>query len=100
MTSNARPTADIEELRVLVAAVLELPVTEVTDQADFADDLNVDSLLELELAARLEKAYGIEIPEVGNASFTSLAHIRDLVERLLDAKSIAAESNTSERTTA
>ena len=35
---------DAEELRRLVATVLELPVEEVTDQADFVEELELDSL--------------------------------------------------------
>ncbi|MFI1884858.1 thioesterase domain-containing protein [Streptomyces jumonjinensis] len=51
-------TVNIEELRALIAAVLELEPEEVTDGAHFTDELDVDSLLMLEISTRVETAYG------------------------------------------
>ncbi|MEV8597553.1 acyl carrier protein [Streptomyces sp. NPDC052012] len=54
---------DKEELRALVAQVLDVDVAEVTDDARFVDDLEVDSLMALEVVVILEKKYGIKLPE-------------------------------------
>ncbi|MEU7634160.1 phosphopantetheine-binding protein [Nocardia sp. NPDC049220] len=93
MTSNPWSAADIEDLRDLVARVLEVAASEFTEDTDFVDQFNVDSLLELELAARLERKYRIEIPAAEIATLTSLGHVRKLVDRLRDADSLRAESN-------
>ncbi|MEU7768856.1 acyl carrier protein [Nocardia sp. NPDC049190] len=94
MTSNPWSAADIEDLRELVARVLEVPASEITEDTHFVDQFNVDSLLELEIAARLEEKYRIEIPAAEITSLTSFGHVRALVDRLRDAESPRAESNT------
>ncbi|WP_237720238.1 acyl carrier protein, partial [Streptomyces xiaopingdaonensis] len=64
---------DLEELRALIAEELEVPVGEVTEEADLKEDLEVDSLTAMEVAVQLEKRYRIKIDEEEIASLTSLA---------------------------
>jgi acyl carrier protein len=54
---------DREEVRALVADALDVDVEDVTDTADFIDDLGVDSLMALEIMVRLEKKYGFKLAE-------------------------------------
>ncbi|MFE7132463.1 alpha/beta fold hydrolase [Streptomyces sp. NPDC057638] len=54
-------SVNIEELRVLIAGVLEIEPEEVTDEALFCDELDIDSLLMLEISTRVENAY--DVPE-------------------------------------
>ena len=54
---------DKEELRQIVARVLDVDVADVTDDASFIDDLEVDSLLALEVVVVLEKRYGVRLGE-------------------------------------
>ncbi|MFC8527834.1 acyl carrier protein [Nocardia sp. NPDC057227] len=91
MTTNISGPADPDDLRQLVARVLELPASEIADHTDFVNELDVDSLLRLELLIRLEKHYGITISEAEIVSFTSLAAVRDLVDRLLGAEPTGAD---------
>jgi acyl carrier protein len=51
------------EVKELVAGILEIPVEKLTPDADFFDDLNVDSLKAIEIVAAFEKKYRIIIPE-------------------------------------
>jgi surfactin synthase thioesterase subunit/acyl carrier protein len=55
------PTAsvNIEELRALIAGILEIAPEEVTDEAHFSDELEIDSLLMLEISTRMETALGV-----------------------------------------
>ncbi|TDD40133.1 acyl carrier protein [Actinomadura sp. KC06] len=78
---------DKEELRGLIAEVLDLPVAEVTDEAHFLDDLDVDSLMALEIMVRLEKAYGLRLEETELESITTLAGTYDLLDGRLKAVS-------------
>ncbi|MFI0370696.1 acyl carrier protein [Actinomadura sp. 1N219] len=80
-------TLDKEELRGLIAEVLDLPVAEVTDEAHFLDDLDVDSLMALEIMVRLEKAYGLRLEETELESITTLAGTYDLLDGRLKAVS-------------
>jgi surfactin synthase thioesterase subunit/acyl carrier protein len=54
-------TVNIEDLRALIAGVLEVEPEEVSDESHFSDELDIDSLLLLEISTRLENAY--DVPE-------------------------------------
>lgn len=82
-------TVDTEELRGLVAAALELPVEEITDDARFKEDLDVDSLIALEIAVRLEEGYGVKIDEEDLADLGSFKRVTELVQAQLAARSAA-----------
>ncbi|MFF9171797.1 MULTISPECIES: thioesterase domain-containing protein [unclassified Streptomyces] len=65
----------IEELRALIAGVLETEPEEVTDDAHFAHELDIDSLLMLEISTRVETAYGVPenaVAASGAATLTEL----------------------------
>lgn len=79
MSGNQTSGVDIEEIRELIAEELELPAEEVTDDADLANDLEVDSLSAMEIAVMLEKKYQIKISEEEIKSLTSLLIIHQLV---------------------
>lgn len=51
------------ELRELVADVLEIEPEELTDTGDFAEVYDGDSLRAIEMLARIERKYKIEIPQ-------------------------------------
>ncbi|MEO3743380.1 acyl carrier protein [Plantactinospora sp. B5E13] len=79
---NSRPL-DKEDLRRLIAEVLDVETDEVSDQAHFADDLDVDSLMALEIAVRLEKAYRVKVAESEMTAITTLDGTYRLLERKL-----------------
>ncbi|GAA3892872.1 hypothetical protein GCM10023084_52110 [Streptomyces lacrimifluminis] len=79
MADTTTSGLDKEQLRDLVADVLDLDVAEVTDDAHFVDDLDVDSLMALEITVRLEKEYGVRLAETELASITSLQSTYELL---------------------
>lgn len=79
-------TIDREELRTLVAETLDLDVTEVTDEADFVTDLDVDSLMALEVMVVLERRYQVKLDEKRLAEITSLSRAQSLLAEALDRK--------------
>ncbi|MDX2730841.1 acyl carrier protein [Streptomyces sp. NPDC001981] len=83
MSENTAVAVDTEELRSLVADALELPVEEVTDEAHFVDDLQVDSLMALEIVVNLEKKYGIKVAESDFKQVSNLLQVRTLVDSKL-----------------
>ncbi len=85
MSGNQTSSVDIEELRALIAEELELPVEDVTDDAQLADDLDVDSLSAMEIAVLLEKKYKIKISEDEIKTLTTLLAIHDLVAAKVEA---------------
>lgn len=85
MSGSNASGVDIEEIRALIAEELELPAEEVTDEADLASDLEVDSLSAMEIAVLLEKKYQIKISEDEIKSLTSVPVIHKIVAAKVDA---------------
>ena len=57
------PEQVASEVRSLIAEIVEISEEEIDDNAVFGEDLDVDSLLALEIVASIEKKYRIQIPE-------------------------------------
>lgn len=89
MSENAPTAFAVEELRHLVAEALELPVEEITDDARFREDLEVDSLISLEVAVRVEERYGVRIDEEDLADLGSFRRVSELVRSELAARPAA-----------
>lgn len=63
MATPATPKLDKDELRNLIAEVLDVDIEDVGDETSFIDDLDVDSLMALEVVVVLEKQYGVKLVE-------------------------------------
>ncbi len=64
---------DLEnEIRALIAEIIEREPAEITPDANFFTDLSVDSMMALEILTAVEKKYKIQIPEEKLAQFTTL----------------------------
>lgn len=81
--SGPAATFDDDELRSLVADALELPVGDVTDDAHFIDDLELDSLMTLEIMVRVEQRYSVSIEDSEFADALTFAAVRDLLAKKL-----------------
>ena len=73
-----------EELRTLVAEIIEVDRERLTPATHFVKDLDMDSLMSLELLTALEKKYAIRIPEEALPDFATLQGVVDVVIRLLE----------------
>lgn len=51
------------ELRSVIAEIAEVDPGEIGPKTEFMFDLDMDSLMALEVLAMMEKKYGIKIPE-------------------------------------
>ncbi|GGO79970.1 acyl carrier protein [Wenjunlia tyrosinilytica] len=74
-----------EELRELVADALDVNPESLTDDALFIEDLDVDSLVALELAVTLERRYQVKIEEAEIVQIRRLPDVQDLLARKLAA---------------
>ena len=63
-----------KDITAIVAEVTELEETEIWEKrdADFFKDLEIDSLLALEILALIEKKFKVQIPEEKLVDITSL----------------------------
>lgn len=73
-----------EDLRHRIAQTLDVDVADVTDEASFAEDLDVDSLMALEVMVVLERAYSVKLDESMLREITTLQRAYDLLERQLE----------------
>jgi acyl carrier protein len=74
-------TDRLEELREIVAEVLELETEELTDDGDFVEVYGADSLRAIEILARIEKRYRVEIPQSELPNMIDLREVYDVVAR-------------------
>lgn len=73
-----------QEIRSLVAEIIELDEGEIADEANFVEDLGVDSMMALEILAAIEKKYKIQIPEEKLMKVTNLRQTVDLANEFLN----------------
>ena len=71
----------MEELREIVAEVLEIEPEELTETGDFIEDYQADSLRAIEILARLDKAYKVEIPQAELPELRTLKSVHDSLAR-------------------
>jgi acyl carrier protein len=69
------------ELREIVAEVLEVEPDELTDSGDFVEDYEADSLRAIEILARIEKKYRVEIPQSELAGMRTLKGVSEVVDQ-------------------
>jgi acyl carrier protein len=75
--------AQFEELREMVAEVLELEPEELSDTGDFFDEYEADSLRAIEILARIDKRYKVEIPQAELAELRNLKAVDAALTRHL-----------------
>jgi acyl carrier protein len=73
-------TTRMAEIRGIIAEVLELEPDELTETSNFKDDHDADSLRAIEILARLDKLYKVEIPQADLAKMTHLLAVYDVVK--------------------
>ncbi|MET9263820.1 acyl carrier protein [Amycolatopsis sp. NPDC004079] len=74
-------TDRLGELREIVTEVLELEPGELDDTGDFVDEYEGDSLRAIEILARIEKKYKVEIPQSELAEMRNLRQVYDVLAR-------------------
>jgi acyl carrier protein len=77
--TTATKEARLEEIGEIVAEVLELEPEELTETSMFVEDHGADSLRAIEILARLEKKYRVEIPQSDLPKMVNLAAVYDVL---------------------
>jgi acyl carrier protein len=80
--TNGQITADDvrAEMKKLIAVVTEREPEEVSDTAQFVDDLGVDSLMAMEVMVTVDKKFKINIPE---EEFAQIRTVNDAVSTVM-----------------
>ena len=69
-----------DQLRELIADVLEIEPEEITDTSLFAVEHGADSLRAMEILARIEKTFDVEIPQDELSRMVNLESVRAIVQ--------------------
>ena len=84
---SASSKIDVEnDVRQLVAEVLETEPDKIRPDAHFVKELGMDSMMALEILASIEKKYRIIIPEEALPKFTDLNATVNVVKGILKKK--------------
>lgn len=75
-----------QELRGLIAQIVEIDAARITTDASFVEDLGMDSMMALEILASIEKKYKLRIPEDNLTKITNLRQVIGLVTDFLNTK--------------
>ena len=70
-----------EQLREIIAEVLEIEPSELTEDGDFAEDYQADSLRAIEILARIDKQFKVEIPQTELPDLRTLKATYEAVAR-------------------
>lgn len=69
----------LDEIREIVAEVLELEPEEISETSLFVEDHEADSLRAIEILARLEKKYKVEIPQSELPKMVNLTEVHRIL---------------------
>jgi acyl carrier protein len=70
-----------EDMREIVAEVLEVEPEEITETSDFAEEHEADSLRAIEILARIEKKYKVDIPQSELPNMNNLRNVYTVVKQ-------------------
>lgn len=81
------PEQDLEnEIRNLIAEIIEKDPGEITLDAKFSEDLGVDSMMALEILVAIEKKYKLAISEEKLTQLTTLRETLEVAKQYLKEK--------------
>lgn len=82
------PPIDIKklenELKAIIAEIVEIEYDKITPEASFVEDLGMDSMMALEILAAIEKKYKLRIPEENLPKVTTLNKTLEIVNKFLN----------------
>ncbi|MFC9482718.1 acyl carrier protein [Streptomyces fimicarius] len=81
--TSAVQTLDLEQLREIIAEVLDVETADIGDDTSFTDDLEIDSLMALEVVVVLEKRYRVKLREEELKQVTCLRAAYGLIAQKL-----------------
>lgn len=69
-----------EKIKGIVAEILDLEVSEISEEAKIIDDLGADSIAVMEIVMELEEEYDVEVPTEDILTLLTVADIITYVE--------------------
>ena len=72
-----------QEIKEIIAQILETEPEKITPEARFVEDLGMDSMMALEILAAIEKKYRIALPEENLMKLTSLNDVVSITKQFI-----------------
>jgi len=72
------------ELKSIISEIVEIDPGKITPEANFVEDLGMDSMMALEILASIEKKYKLRIPEENLPKVTTLNKTIEIVNKFLN----------------
>lgn len=72
-----------QELRDIIQKIIEIEPAKITRDANFVEDLGMDSMMALEILAAMEKKYKIQIPEEKLGQLKNLGEVVRLAKEYM-----------------
>lgn len=72
-----------KEVRALIAEIAEIEPEKITPEANFVEDLGMDSMMALEILGTLEKRYKLKIPEENLTKMTNFRQVLDILNKFI-----------------
>ncbi len=73
-----------EKIKTIIAEIAEINPQSITDDTKFKEDLELDSMLSLEVLAELEHEFSVKISEEELVNFTTLNSVVDIVRSCMN----------------
>jgi acyl carrier protein len=70
----------MQSMKEIIVEILEIDPEEMTDTTSFIDDHGADSLRAIEIMSRIEKRFGVRIPQNELQKMTNLANVYAVVK--------------------
>lgn len=86
----------LSKIRGIYAEVLNVPVKNIDDNANFIEDLGGDSLQMMEITVKAEEMFGVFIPSESAARCLTVAGAAEYVHELLGGGTVAASGKLTE----
>lgn len=75
-----------EKVKEVIAEKLNVELSQVTDNASFANDLGADSLDTVEILMELEKQFDVRVPEEDTEKISTVGDAIKAFQAIVDAK--------------
>jgi acyl carrier protein len=72
-----------KKVKARISEIAEVPLKDLKDDARFAEDLGVDSMMALEIVASIEKQFKIVIPEDMIPKIRTFQNVYEILEELI-----------------
>ncbi|EUJ26804.1 Meromycolate extension acyl carrier protein [Listeria grayi] len=71
------------KIKEIVSNIAEVEITEVGSDTDLIEELDVDSMMALEILTDVERSFQIRVPDEELPNFTSVRSISNIVKKIM-----------------